>query len=161
MLLILLAGTAALAAAACTPQARVAVEQSRATGRQRQMELQSNWAAFAGNGSTRALLAFALPGSRRGDKHYYIYLRCPSSTGRFLLAPGGPDDVRGFFKQATGRHAGVTPFVQAAVTIDGDQNACAGRFEFECDDGTILQGEFRATRDDGVVQQFEEETRLE
>ena len=125
------------------------------------MELQSHWAAFAENGSTRAFLAFALPGSRRGVKHYYIYLRCPSVTGRFLLAPGGPDDVRGFFKQVTGRHAGVTPFVQAAVTIDGDQNACAGRFEFECDDGTVLKGEFRAARDDWAVQQFEEATGLE
>ncbi len=125
------------------------------------MELQSNWAAFAGNGSTRVLLGFALPGSRRGDKQFYIYLRCPSATGRFLLAPGGPDDVRGFFKQAAGRHAGATPFVQAAVTIDGNQDTCAGQFEFKCEDGTILQGEFRATRDDWIVQQFEEATGLE
>ena len=124
------------------------------------MELQSNWAAFSENGSTRALLAFPLPGARHGDKHFYIYLRCPSATGHFLLAPGGPDDVGGFFKQVAGRHAGVTPFVQAAVTIDGDQNACAGRFEFECDDGTVLQGEFRAPRDDWIVQQFEEATGL-
>ena len=160
-LMILIVGTMALASAACTPHARVTVEQSRATGRQRKLELHSTWAAFAENGSMRALLAFPLPGARRGDKHFYIYLRCPSATGHFLLAPGGPDDVRGFFKQVTGRHAGVAPFVQAAVTIDGDQNACAGRFEFECDDGTILRGEFRATRDDSIVQQFEEATRLE
>ncbi|MCH8054216.1 MAG: hypothetical protein IH895_09160 [Planctomycetes bacterium] len=156
-----LVGTMALAATACTPHARVTVEQSRAKGRQHRMELQSNWAAFAENGSTRALLAFPLPGARRGDKHFYIYLRCPSATGRFLLAPGGPDDVRGFFKQVTGRHAGVARFIQAAVTIDGDQDTCAGRFEFKCDDGTILQGEFRATRDDWIVQQFEEATGLE
>ncbi len=125
------------------------------------MELQSNWAAFAENGSTRALLAFPLPGALRGNKQFYIYLRCPSATGRFLLAPGGPDDVRGFFKQVAGRHAGVASFVQAAVTIDGNQDACTGRFQFECEDGTILQGEFRATRDDWLVQQFEEATRLE
>ena len=161
MLMILIIGMMALAATACTPHARVTVEQSRAKGRQHKMELQSTWAAFAENGSTRALLAFPLPGARRGDKHFYIYLRCPSATGRFLLAPDGPDDVRGFFKQVTGQHAGVTPFVQAAVTIDGDQKTCAGRFEFKCDDGTILQGEFRATRDDWIVQQFEEATGLE
>ncbi len=125
------------------------------------MELQSNWAAFAENGSTRVLLGFPLPGARHGAKHFYIYLRCPSATGRFLLAPGGPDDVRGLFKQVTGRHAGVTSFVQAAVTINGDQDQCAGRFEFECDDGTTLRGEFRAARDDWIVQQFEEGTGLE
>lgn len=125
------------------------------------MGLRSNWAAFSEIGSTRALLAFALPGSRHGDKHYYIYVRCPAATGQYLLEPGGADDVRGLFKQQTGRHAGVTPFIQAAVTIDGDQNARTGRFRFECDDGTILKGEFRATRDDWLVQQFEEATKLE
>ncbi len=125
------------------------------------MELQSSWASFAENGSTRVLLGYPLPGARQGNKHFYIYLRCPSATGRFLLAPGGPDDVRGFFKQATGRHAGVASFVRAAVTIDGSQDACVGRFEFECEDGTVLQGEFRATRDDWAVQQFEEATGLE
>ncbi len=146
---------------ACAPLARVEVHQPHAGGPQQHLRLRSEWAAFAQNDSTRVLLGFPLPGARRGDKHYHIYLRCPSQVGHYALAPDGPDDIRGFFQQASGRHAGVTLFVRATVSLSGDGRSCSGRFEIECDDGTQLKGDFVARRNDWHIRQFEQSHGME
>ncbi len=145
----------------CAPQARVEVDQPHAGGRQRHLRLQSSWAAFAENGSTRVLLAFPLPGAQRGDKHYYVYMRCSLPQDEPPMKQGGPAVIEGFFQQVWGRHAGIAPFAQASVQMSGGADSRWGRFEIECEDGTRLQGDFIAKRDDWDVQQFEESFGLE
>ena len=141
---------------ACVPQARVNIHQPRAEGLQQNLRLRSDRAYFTEKNGTRVLLAFPLPGARRGAKRYFIYMRCPSAGGQYALGPDGADDVRGFFQQVRGRHAGVSPFVKAAISLTSDADSCSGRFELECEDGTQLEGDFVARCGAGEVRQFEE-----
>lgn len=146
---------------ACAPLARVEVHQPRAGGLQHDMQLSSDWAVFAEDGGTRVLLAFPLPGARRGDKQYQLYWRCPSHSGRFVLQAGGADHVRGFFRQLRGRHVGIVPFEEATIQISGSGETSSGWFEIQCRDGTRLKGDFIARRSDWEILEFEETLGLE
>ena len=142
--------------AGCRQQARLDVHQPHVSSAQQRLHLASSWALFANNDAARVLLAFPLPGAQRGAKHYYVYLRCPAIPYHSTQQDDASGDVGGFFQQVKGRYAGITEFDHVTIHVDGGDEVCSGRFQIVCDDGTELNGDFVAQRDDQRVRQFEE-----
>ena len=83
------------------------------------------------------------------------------SRGHFELRSGGADNVRGFFRQIRGRHAGMVPFTDAMIRISGSGDTCSGWFQIHCRDGTRLKGDFVARRSNWEILEFEETLGLE
>ncbi len=140
---------------ACAPLARVEVHQPQARTREQHLQLQSEWALFTEHGGFRVLLAFPLPGARGGDQQYQLYWRCPSRNGLFELQSGDADEVRGFFRQIRGRHAGIAPFTEAMIKISGRGETRSGWFDIRCSDGMRLKGEFVARPSDWEILELE------
>ncbi len=158
MMLVGLAGCAA-------PEAHVRVTQPQLTGLQREMDLHSEWGSFDGGGERprRLLLAFPLPGAWAGTRHFLLYVRLPGDAETTAqvgdLTSDGP--VAGFFVQTRGHAAGLTRVVDGTVTVEGvtfgGDAWCEGTFELVTDDGSHLDGRYRAKRSRFRLRDFEEE----
>jgi hypothetical protein len=150
--------TAALCGGCALP-AQLEVYQPDLGGPQSGLHLESSWAHFARDrdDKARVLLAFPLPGARRGDKQYFVYLQFAGDAQEYVLDDQHPLAMSGFFEQVKGRYAGITQFESAVLKVQRDEQRFRGQFVAVCGDGTGLEGRFDARRDDWIVEQFEKE----
>ncbi len=148
-------------AGGCFPLARLDVTQPHLPDPQSHITLEGNWAYFApsDHDMLRVLLAFPLPQSRHGDRHYYIYVRCPAHAGSFAYGGESDDSLSGLFLQSHGRYAGMTLIRGGTLNLGDPSGSCGGQFALTCEDGTELKGTFTAQRREWDVMQFEEQYR--
>lgn len=136
--------------AGCASPARVTVDQPFAPPRQQRLELESDWAYHAADGSlTCVLLAFPLPGSKAGPRDFFLYLRAP--VGESNVNEPAADGSGGFFLQVVGALAGKSRVTGGRVHIGKVLFQPRKRrleFSLQLDDGSTLAGK-ALTREDG------------
>ncbi len=166
IILTCISGLIALASVGCASRsAAVRIEQPQLAGRQREMSLRSEWADFVGGDDQprRVLMAFPLPGAIAGNRHFLLYLRLPGTTTMTRVGPRRDGQiVGGFFIQTRGKSAGITRIVDGTITAEdvafGGDKWCKGFFDLTTDDGTHLDGSYRAKRARFRIRDFEEES---
>jgi hypothetical protein len=156
-----------LGAAGCQmPDATVRLEQPQLSGLQSEATLLSRdviWGLDDASRTGRLVARFPLPGAMAGEETYLLYLRWPE--GRKIVPFDRDADFRavGFFIQVRGRHAGLTSLARGHLTIRGtSQSPEAVRrlnLDVTCEDGTKLQGELVARRNDWAVTRLERRER--
>ena len=156
--------TSLLALAGCGPSAEVVLIQPQLTGWQREVRLLSESVHWApGEGGSRLLAEFPLPGATRGQPMYLLYLLVPSGAGDWPVTPEADQGVRGFMIQTRGSHAGLASVVEGQVSAGsasaGPEAGREVRFRLTCDDGSRLEGRLRASRNDRRLRQFESRER--
>jgi len=153
------------AMAGCGPAGTIRLVQPQLTGRQREVKLETvniYWTpgeSPSDEGTERFLAEFPLPGARRGRPTYLLYLRVPAGQPTVTFGEAGGKSGRGFLIQARGEYAGKALVTEGQATVSGTSQArdASRRLEIElkCEDGSRIQGELRARRDDWHVSQFE------
>ncbi len=129
------------------------------TGSQHELDLTSNESHWAeGKQAGRILVEFPLPGATTGKATYLLYLRLPPMTD------SGKKNSEiipcGFFIQVRGEYAGLAGVTGGTMRVlRRDHNACKLAVDLTCDDGSRIQGEVLAKRNEAKVKGFERENR--
>lgn len=155
------AGLAMALVTGCGPQTNIQVRQPGLQGAQRELYLSTEQAYWAeGKTAGRLLAEFPLPGASTGRATYLFYLRLPEAGSTSSENKNGDIKGCGFFIQTRGEDAGLTGVSGGTVRVrHRDRNSCKLAFNLECDDGTRIEGEVLATRNEPYVHLFEKESR--
>jgi hypothetical protein len=156
--------------AGCGPSASVHLIQQHLRGAERVMRLTTHQAHWGGaDGVERVLAEFPLPGARRGEAVYLLYVRLPAGAAEVIVGPAANDATadspraKGFFIQTRGDHAGLAAMSQGRIEVAGSgqgrQSARTLKLELTLEDGTRIHGQVRAVRDPWHVEQFEKTRR--
>jgi hypothetical protein len=146
--------------AGCGPSASVHLVQPQLRGFERVMHLTSDRAHWAdGESVERVLAEFPLPGARRGEGVYLLYLRVPAGVQSPPVGGQDPKSARGFFIQTKGEHHGLALIASGELEVSGTGHGRDSSrvldLALTLEDGTRIKGRVHATRDDWHVEQFE------
>lgn len=163
ILAVLSAGLFALSIG-CGPSAAIHLIQPALPGWQQHLNLKAETAFWSTDGKwDRVLAEFPPPGASTGRSLVILYLRLPAGVAEPAVAAKSGPSVRGFFIQARGEYAGLSNVVGGKIAVAGRSNAASAtrelEFELKCEDGSLVVGTVRASRDDWALQQFETKRR--
>jgi hypothetical protein len=167
--LIMLMGLMTGSVIGCGPATSMKVLQPGLLGAQRQLYLASEQAFWAESKTAgRVLVEFPLPGASTGRATYLLYVRLPASEDSTNTTEAREDvehDAEtvgpcGFFIQVRGEDAGLTRVSGGTIQIrHRNRHSCKIVLKLECEDGTQIEGEVLAKRNEPYVNLFERENR--
>lgn len=139
----------------CATRAELTLYQPDAPPAQRELQLESEWAAFAPQADRLAVvLQFPLPGALDGARDYHLYLVVPNDAGTHEVGPA----VRGFLVQSVGARRGKTAIVGGTVRLapSGLQPKSRSiRLALDTADGCRLLGEATLEQQPATLRQFQ------
>lgn len=152
----MLIGAGLFPAPGCSTKASLDLHQPGAPPAQREMRLESDWAAtHVDQGRRACLLDFPLPGGKAGPRDFRCYVETPEGEGVFEIAEHGP--ARGFLLQEIGLRRGKTVFRSGTVKVSSPVLRPSERVvevDVACDDGTRVIGGAKIRPDHDVVRRF-------
>ena len=146
--------------AGCGPSSKLHLIQPQLAGWQRHMRLVSEQVYWApGDRFDRVLAEFPLPGAATGRATFLLYLRMPAGESEPSVGAETGVTARGFFIQTRGVFAGLASVVGGHVQVRGTARGRGATrriaFELVCEEGSRLDGQILARRDDYHIEQFE------